>query len=288
MTKSQLTQAVEKFTAVTEGFSEVDLSQQWAWRDYTGEGTRFAFFRVNEELRQLAANLATERAANGPAMTTAQRILAQYQAAYHDLKAVLIGVGDAEFEQPPGKDEWPVREVLAHIIIADMRFYTVVRHNLDCEREGAARPETVEAYDWEALTGPMETFKKTVEEGSLDDVLDYYETHHQRVLKGLTDISEEELESPTKYWDADLMPAQFRLLRFESHLRQHTIQIEKTLTAVSGPPSEAKRLLRVVYAALAEVEGVTLGVPQLGAAARQAVAQQIEKWADEVADATAG
>jgi hypothetical protein len=44
--------------------------------------------------------------------------------------------------------------------------------------------------------------------------------------------------------------------RFEEHLRQHTIQLDKTL-AVVRPPTEAHRLVRNVYNALADVESVT-------------------------------
>ena len=41
--------------------------------------------------------------------------------------------------------------------------------------------------------------------------------------------------------------------RFEEHLRQHTIQLDKTL-AVIRPPTEAHRLVRNIYNALADVE----------------------------------
>jgi hypothetical protein len=49
------------------------------------------------------------------------------------------------------------------------------------------------------------------------------------------------------------MPIRFRLHRFEEHLRQHTIQLDKTLAAIR-PPTEAHRLVRNIYNALADVE----------------------------------
>ena len=50
------------------------------------------------------------------------------------------------------------------------------------------------------------------------------------------------------------MPLRFRLHRFEEHLRQHTIQLDKTLLGIGRPPTEAHRLVRNIYNALADVE----------------------------------
>ena len=76
-----LSKAVVKFASVTQELSAAELEREWTWRAYN-EGVRFAFFRTYEELRQLAATMATERSTAGPAVTTAQRALAQYHAAY--------------------------------------------------------------------------------------------------------------------------------------------------------------------------------------------------------------
>src|SRR3712207_6856353 len=43
------------------------------------------------------------------------------------------------------------------------------------------------------------------------------------------------------------LPLRFRLHRFDSHLRQHTIQAGKTLEGIGRAPSEAKRLLQLIY-----------------------------------------
>jgi hypothetical protein len=49
------------------------------------------------------------------------------------------------------------------------------------------------------------------------------------------------------------MPIRFCLHRFEEHLRQHIIQLDKTL-AVIRPPTEAHCLVRNIYNALADAE----------------------------------
>ena len=68
-------------------------------------------------------------------------------------------------------------------------------------------------------------------------------------------MSDAELEKPAWFWDGP-MPIRFRLHRFEEHLRQHIIQLDKTL-AVIRPPTEAHRLVRNIYNALADVESAT-------------------------------
>jgi hypothetical protein len=85
------------------------------------------------------------------------------------------------------------------------------------------------------------------------------------------------------YWEGTELSLRFRLHRFDSHLRQHTVQVDKTLVQIGRPPTEAQRLLRLIYAALAEAEGATIGAWQAGAALWDEVAGAISARADEVA-----
>src|SRR6266511_2424547 len=75
--------------------------------------------------------------------------------------------------------------------------------------------------------------------------------------------------------DALVKPTQirFRMHRFEEHLRQHTIQIDKTL-AVIAPPTEAHRLVRNIYNALADVESATGPAEDLRADATNVIAER--------------
>lgn len=78
------------------------------------------------------------------------------------------------------------------------------------------------------------------------------------------------------------MPVEFRLHRFDSHLRQHTVQVEKTLDMLNLQPNEARRLLRLIYTALAEVEGTAIGALGFGLEQRAALAGKIAKRTDEI------
>jgi hypothetical protein len=75
------------------------------------------------------------------------------------------------------------------------------------------------------------------------DILAFYEGLHLKVLDILKSISAEELLTLAEFWEPQPMEIAYRLIRYDSHLTQHTIQIEKTLAALGHQP-EAKLLHR--------------------------------------------
>jgi hypothetical protein len=276
-----LVQAIEKFAGVTHSLTEDDLERQWAWGDYN-EGVRFAFLRTYEELRQLAADMVAERASSGRPMTTAQRALAQYHCAYRDFQAVLIGVEHQLLDTSPAEGEWPLRVILGHIIAAEREFFSRIWFAVQEYRDEAAEIIPMTDEQVEEFVGSYEAFERSVERLSKAGIMAYYDTLHKRVLRELADIRAFELEAPSIYWETEPQTVQFRLHRIDSHLRQHTIQAEKTLAALVGPPTEAMRLLRLIYAALADVDGVIIGFWALGRENRRALASQIASRADEI------
>jgi len=68
--------------------------------------------------------------------------------------------------------------------------------------------------------------------------------------------------------------------RFEAHMIQHTVQVDKTLVWIDRAPTEAKRLVRVLYADLAAVE--MLSSTSFGEKERDAVAKTIADRAQEI------
>src|SRR5687767_8307636 len=103
LSDTPLGQAVDQWVHTTQGFSDAALDTAWVWRAHDEEGVRFAFFRVYEELRTLAANLASQRATPSSA---AHRAMVQYHMAWRDLQAVLIGVSEGVMDQEPAEGEW--------------------------------------------------------------------------------------------------------------------------------------------------------------------------------------
>ena len=247
-----MTEAVERLVRATVDMGDAEMGRAWAWRMYDEEGLRFALLMTHHELRDLAVRLAAAREREP---SQAQRILAQYHEAYRDLSAVLAAVPTTELDRPPAEGEWPVRDVAEHILGAEYGFLTVCAFALERHRSGNAAEPTDD--EWKAFSTPRAAERAEVLDalGAADvrGVRDAFAGIHIRVLRELWGVSDAELEKPAWFWDG-AMPIRFRLHRFEEHLRQHTIQLDKTLVGIGRPPTEAHRLIRNVYAALAAVE----------------------------------
>lgn len=283
MSTTDLVRAIERFATLTQGLPDSALERPWAWGAYDEEGVRFAFFRTYEDLRELAARTAAERLAQGRPASEAQRILAHYHEAHRDLQAALLGLGAEDANRAPAEGEWPVRKVVAHVVGADLGFFGVTRYALDRHRTGDGRPAEIPDEAWDGLLGQDEATIDAILDGSWAGLLAYHEAFHQRVLHELADLSQEELAAPSSYWEGYPLSLRFRLHRFDSHLRQHTVQVDKTLAWLGLFPSEAKRLLRLIYAAWAEAEAAAIGAREVGAGLRQEAAASIAARTREIA-----
>ena len=245
MTKT-VTQAVEDLVRATVHLSDEDMGREWKWGVYDEEGLRFALLMTHHELRDLAVQLAS-RTRTQPSQ--AQRILAQYHQTYRDLTGLLAGVRTEDLDRAPAEGEWPLREALKHMIGAEHGFLAVNRFALVHHRAG--KHEEPPEEEWPLFRKDYAAPKDAVD-GTIENVRNAFFAIHRRVLTELDDITNAELEQDAWFWDG-AMPIRFRLHRFEEHLRQHTIQLDKTLAAIR-PPTEAHRLVRNIYNALADVE----------------------------------
>lgn len=273
--------AVSQLAATTHTFTDADLGQPCRWRQHD-EGVRLALFGIIQELRHLAIQLAQERTVKGQPVTAGQRLLAQNHAGLRDLQAVLLGVGDEEYGQEPAPGEWPLRDVLAHIVGAERRFFSLALAGLKHYQAGEAPPPLPDDAP-ETLVGPYAAFRELMENGTLAGMMAYYQDMRGRCWQAFAHLTDEELAAPSPlWWEGETYSIQYRLHRFDVHLRQHLIQAEKTLDQLGKPATEAQRLLRLLYNALAEVETLTIGAPDVGLDKRQTLATTIKQRADEI------
>ena len=273
--------AVAHFAALTHTFSEADLDQNWQWRAHN-EGVRFAFLGTIQELRELAAQLAQQRQADGPPISMAQRVLGQYTAAYRDFQAIMLGVSQSDYEQEPAVAEWPLRLVVGHMFRTQSAFFTLVHYGLARQRTEEERPLRLPPGETDRVVMPQAEFVDLLENQSMAAMLAAFDALHRRTLAEFAAMTDEESLGPSVWWEDEPYSLAYRLHRFDAHLRQHTIQAEKTLEQIGRPVGEAKKLLRLMYAALAETETAVLGAPDLGLAAQQALAKSILARATEV------
>lgn len=256
MNQTELAQAVQAFARVTLGLTM--LEEEWPrqqqdglWRGYSD--TRDVFFRVYQQLRDLASRIIQQRNADGPKITTAQRILAQHQIAYRDLCGALVGVSSEEFDRQPAPDEWQLRAVLAHVMRTERGFLARIVYALQNNNAPLAEmPEEQLIRFGRREADPI---------GSMGEIMARFDALHDRVLSELGPLNDEQLSTPSLWWEGYPVEIRFRMHRFDSHLREHIIQVDKTLGGIGHKPAEPERLLRLIYQALGEVEGAMIGLP---------------------------
>jgi len=284
MFNENLTEAVENFTWVILPLTEKDLEREWIWKDHDEEGIRFACFVTLQELRHLAVTLSSLRSNPSSTLRTtpAQHILNQYHTAYMDLQAAVLGLSDDDAEKIPAEGEWQVRKVYAHILGAEINFTIAIRYALEKHRTGNWTPEKISEEDDSRLAGMSEAEYQALKNSPLSNMLAYHRNLHSTILDEFSRITNAELDLPSTFWEETRFPIQHRLHRYEAHFVQHTIQIDKTLVAIGQAPSEAKRLVRKIYAALAEAEGQMLGAEKIDDTVILATASSIQERAKEI------
>lgn len=253
-----LTTSALAFAGALATISDDALVQDWPapslpgafWHGYH-DSSREVAFRVYHQLRDLATEIETSRTA----ATAAQRILAQHQRAYRDLTGALAGVAEAEFDLAPADNEWPLRTVMYHIALTERGFHALIHWAVDRRRAGDLASIEMPDDHRDAVSDPI------IESGTLAEVLQRYNALHSRVLSDFVELASTDLEAPNVWWEGYEVPVRFRLHRFDTHLREHTIQVDKTLAGIGHHPSEPERLARLIHRALGEVEGGLLGAP---------------------------
>ena len=244
-----VTQAVERLVRASVHLSDADLDRAYVWEAYD-DGLRFALLTAHHLLRETTATVAAARLGAGKPFTEAQRILAQVHESYRDLTGALAGMSEAELDAKPPDDQWPVREVLEHVLGTEKAFLASIELALEAARAG--RGSEPDEHAWEARRQPPEDPR-----GSRADALNALFRSHSTILRSLDGVADTELATPSHFWEDKGYSIRFRMHRFEEHLRQHTIQVDKTLVALGHPPTEAERLVRNVYVALAGLESVS-------------------------------
>ncbi len=273
-----LYQAVRKFSDLFVDLPDSELGRYWKWKDHDEEGIRFALFVTLQEIRQLAVTLSTFL----PKPTPARRILSQYHAAYLDLQAAILGLSAEDAERIPAEGEWHVRRVYSHILGADIGFTAVVRYALEGHRAGTWKRDPMSEEKEARVTGMNEEEYKSLTNGPLDGMLVHHRKLHTEILDEFSRITEEELDLPSTFWEETRFPIRHRLHRYEAHAVQHTAQIDKTLNAIGLAPNESKRLIRRIYGALAEVEGLLIGAEKTDDTAILGTASSVEDRTMEI------
>jgi hypothetical protein len=174
----------------------------------------------------------------------------------------------------PAQDEWSLREVITHMLGAEYGFLGVVQYTVAPDRATARKRTSAGVRGASTATRAPLTL-----DGGVAEVRNAIFEIHQRVLRELGSLSDALLERNAMFWDGE-KPIRFRLNRFEAHLIQHTVQVDKALVWIGRAPTEAQRLVRVLYRDLAAVE--MLSSAEFGKTERDEVAKTISERAAEI------
>ena len=243
---------------------ETSLARPWSWIGGSEEEVRYGPYRVNELFER--AEIEARRSLAGRARDggLAADMIAPSGAARWDLHGVLAPLSADDLDADPGGGEWSIRRTLGHVINGQRAYGWATAwwqdkgYAIDDPGLPAQPPDEVYAglpdEDGPEMAGSLEDLRVR-----LDAILDLS-------AERLAGLSEHRLAYATR-WSGFAVTVGFRIGRWSSHLREHTIQVEKTLARLGRTPTEPERLARLVFGAYGRAEAVVFGQPGAEAAA---------------------
>jgi hypothetical protein len=255
---SLLAVEVAKFASSLRSLPDSALRQDWSgspgepgWQDYADNLSDISF-SIYQKLRAFTVAVSAQRATEGPRMTETQRILAQHQLAYRDFHGVLAGGRDEELDLTPFEGKWSLRSNIAHLTLAECWSQgPQVRHAVHLYRRGLEPASMARASVADDEIPP--------DYGSLSELLVRFDSCHDKLIHEFAEISDEELDAPSVYWEDEPVSIRFRLYRFAWHIRSHTMQADRIRIALGHRLTDMDRFGRLLYSALGDAEGALIG-----------------------------
>jgi hypothetical protein len=95
-------------------------------------------------------------------------------------------------------------------------------------------------------------------QGSVDEVRERLGMLVDAAIEHFAALAPDQLAVPGR-WSGLPVTIDFRLGRLGSHIREHTIQIDKTLAMIGHAPTETARLVRLIAGSYGRLEGLVIG-----------------------------
>jgi hypothetical protein len=246
--------------------TDADLGTFWAWKGDGKNELRYGFYRILEDFERAGIDAATALREAGVERGRAAELIAPTTAARWDLQGILLQLPDSAWDADPGEEQysawdadpgdqqWTVRRTLAHVI-GGQRGYAAVTAWWQAQGLPADSnlPTARPSHIYDALPSDEEEGAGTPAEvrTRLDEVVD-------RSAERLAGLPSERLAYGTR-WMGYAIDIGFRIGRWSSHLREHTIQVEKTMVMLGHTPTEVDRLIRLILAEWGRAEAVVYG-----------------------------
>jgi hypothetical protein len=217
---------------------ETELARPWTFRGGTMDVRNALYWTMGE------AQDAVTRAAAAP-HPESRRVLALAQRAFGDLRGLLVGLPNDLLDTAPQPGEWSVREVLGHVLNVEQRYAIQTAYAVD---RADAEPLRIAADRLPPLAAGAAG-------GHVDTLLARIAAARAETNRRLGALPPAAMTRPT-VWVHYEIDVRFRLHRFGAHIAEHTIQCEKTLAALGWRETEARRIVRQIWALVGELEAL--------------------------------
>jgi hypothetical protein len=244
--------AVSEALLATLRIPDVALTKNWVWPGQTNRPSiRVGLYLLYHTLEEAAAKVDGWDGYIASRPSQARRILAQATTARWDFHGLLLPLETPDLDRPPGGGEWTLRETLAHVVVAQALYTLRTAYWARQPRVGgplSTQPDlpvtSLPDAAWSA--GTLREIERR-----LDTALD--------LSVGLLGNLDESVElDKLALWYGFDVTVRFRLHVFAMHLREHTIQVEKTLAMLGRQPTEVERIARICLGAYGHLEGSLL------------------------------
>lgn len=194
----------------------------------------YALFNALEEEQMAVAVL-------GPDGDEASRILTLAQVEFGRLRGLLAAIDDDLLDRAPAEGEWTVRETLAHTIGVERSYRANTQHAL-ARRDD--EPLTLSA-ERRPQPDPADT------SGGVLDILAAFAARRAETDASLAGLDAAQMVRPSQWGPYEVphrIDVRFRLHRFASHIVEHAVQCEKTITALGVTLNDQRAVVRSIGA----------------------------------------
>lgn len=253
------------------------LEAVWPWPGHASEvDVRYGLYRSFELLEAARASAVEALASAGTTPGPAARLGSAATVARWSLHGLLLPLDDADLDRDPGNREWTIRQTLGHMLQSQQFYARFTAWWLTQAPTPAAIPA-------DALSDEVPS---EIEEsaGSMSEIRVRLDRLLDLAMERLGGLDAVQVAVPAR-WSGGEVTVGFRLGRWASHIREHTIQIEKTLVMLDRPTTEVERLIRLILEAYGRLEETVFG---LEAADARPAAPVLLAAADELSELVPG
>lgn len=242
--RAAMSAAVADFAAVPDDAME----RPWPWRGAEAD-IRYGFYRCYELLEETRARVRPMLAAALATEPPARPMVASATAARWELHGVLHGLSDADLDADPGNSEWTIRQTLGHIVGGQRAYGWFTAWWLDQRRLPPERfPPSVPDELSNLL--PDESLEGV---GRLDEIRTRLDSILDDSAGAMGGLGHAELNAVAR-WSGVEVTVGFRVGRWASHIREHTVQLHKTLAMIGRPRREVEYLVGLIGTAYGRLE----------------------------------